>query len=69
MLTDTQRAELDRYAEDARAMLAAMTVKQMRTYAHQHHVPMGGESTKAGLLSEMVGQLRHRRWMEMGGDN
>lgn len=68
MLTDKQRRELASYTNDVQAMLSAMTVKQLRTYANQHHVPMGGESTKAALISEMVGQLRHRKLMEMEGD-
>ena len=68
MLTEAQREELSRYTNDLQAMLSRMTVKQLRTYANQHHVPMGGETTKAGLLSEVVGQLRHRRSLEMEGE-
>lgn len=64
-LTAAQRDELDRYTADVQAELSRMTVKQLRTYANQHHVPMGGESTKAMLLQEMVWQLRYRRSIEM----
>lgn len=67
-LTDRQREELARYASDAHAMLSAMTVKQLRTYANQNHIPMGGASAKAELIQEMVGQMRHRRWLEMTGE-
>ena len=68
MLTERQREQLARYTDDTYAMLSRMTVKQLRTYANQHHVPMGGQSTKAGLISEMVGQLRHRMLLEMEGE-
>jgi len=68
MLTDKQLEELSHYTNDVHAMLSAMTVKQLRTYANQHHVPMGGESTKAALIQEMVGQLRHRKSLEMEGE-
>lgn len=68
MLTERQREQLARYTDDTYAMLSRMTVKQLRTYANQHHVPMGGQSTKAGLISEMVGQLRNRMLLEMEGE-
>lgn len=70
MLTDKQRFELASYTEDMHAMLSAMTVKQLRTYANQHRLGgcLGGASTKAGLISEMVSQLRYRRSLEMEGD-
>lgn len=68
MLTDQQRRQLARYTSDTYAMLSRMTVKQLRTYAHQHRVPMGGESTKSGLVQEMVAQMRHRRLLEMEGE-
>lgn len=64
-LTDAQRAELNRYEDDLRAEFTNMTVKQLRTYANQNHVPLGGESTRAGIISEMVGQLRHRKSLRM----
>jgi hypothetical protein len=69
MLTERQREQLARYTDDTYAMLSRMTVKQLRTYANQHRVPMGGQSTKAGLISEMVGQLRNRMLLEMEGES
>ena len=70
MLTDRQRSELASYTNDMHAMLSSMTVKQLRTYANQHRLggSLGGASTKAALISEMVCQLRHRKLMEMEGD-
>lgn len=70
MLTDSQREELARYAADTYAMLSRMTVKQLRTYANQHALrgSLGGASTKAELRQEIVGQLRHRRMLEMEGE-
>ena len=70
MLTEQQRAELARYTNDLHAELSAMTVKQLRTYANQHALQgsLGGASTKAALVGEIVGQLRNRRLMEMEGE-
>ena len=70
MLTEKKRKELAHYTDDTYAMLSRMTVKQLRTYANQHGLNgcLGGASTKAGLIGEMVGQLRYRKWMEMEGD-
>lgn len=70
MLTEQQRAELARYTNDLHAELSAMTVKQLRTYANQHALQgsLGGASTKAELVGEIVGQLRNRRLMEMEGE-
>ena len=64
-MTDAQRRELAAYTTGVYAELSRMMVAQLRAYAREHYVPMGGESTKAGLVQEMVGQLRHRRLMEM----
>ena len=70
MLTEQQRAELARYTNDLHAELSAMTAKQLRTYANQHALQgsLGGASTKAALVGEIVGQLRNRRLMEMEGE-
>jgi len=70
MLTDRQRRELASYTNDTHAMLSSMTVKQLRTYANQHRLGgcLGGASTKAELISEMVGQLRYRKLIDMEGD-
>ena len=64
-LTDHQREELSRYASDLYAEFSRMTVKQLRTYANQNHVPLGGESTKPAIISEMVSQLRYRMLVRM----
>ena len=70
MLTGRQREDLARYTNDTQAMLSRMTVKQLRTYASQHRLngSLGGASTKAALVQEMVGQLRNRRLLEMEGE-
>ncbi len=67
-LTRQQLNELSRYVNDLEAELSCMTVKQLRTYANQNHVPLGGESTKRGILSEMIGQLRYQKTLEMRGE-
>lgn len=59
---------LNRYSADLHAEFDRMTVKQLRTYANQHHVPLGGESTKAGIIHEMVAQLRHRKSLHLTGE-
>ena len=64
-LTQRQREELSRYTSELYAEFGRMTVKQLRTYANQNRVPLGGESTKAAIISEMVGQLRNRRLVRM----
>jgi hypothetical protein len=70
MLTERQREQLAHYTDDTYAMLSRMTVKQLRTYAGQHRLngSLGGASTKAALIQEMVGQLRNRRLLEMEGE-
>lgn len=68
-LTDESMAEkLGHYSNDLYAEFACMTVKQLRTYANQHHVPLGGASTKASIIQEMVAQLRHRKSLELTGE-
>lgn len=71
MLTERQREELSRYEEQLDAELSRMTVKQLRTYAAEHRLNgcLGGASTKRELRGEMVSQLRHRKALEMEGDN
>ena len=66
-MNDAQRRELAAYTASLYAELSSMTVEKLREYAREHHVPMGGESTKASMVQEMVGQLRHRRLIEMEG--
>lgn len=64
-LTQRQRKELARYTSELYAELTKMTVKQLRTYANQNRVPLGGASSKASIVQEMVGKLRHRKLLEM----
>lgn len=67
-LTRQQREELSRYEFDLYAELSRMTMKQLRTHANQQRIPLAGASTKGAIVQEMVGQLRHRRLLEMGGE-
>ena len=67
-MNDAQRRELAAYTTAIYAELSGMTVARLREYAREHHVPLGGESTKPKLVQEMVGQLRHRRLLEMEGE-
>lgn len=66
-LTERERESLANYSADLYAELSRMTVKQLRTYANQHRVALGGASVKSAIISEMVGQLRNRRLSEMEG--
>ena len=62
--------DLNQYEEELRAELSAMTVKQLRQYAREHHVPLAGASAKRAIVSEIAGQMRHweylRRCEEVG---
>ena len=62
-------SELESYEDQLRAELSAMTVKELRQYAREHDLMgcLGGESTKAGIRSEIVVQMRHRKWLELEG--
>ena len=42
-----------------RIKLSKKTVKQLREFAHEHHIPLGGQSTKHGILDEIMGQYGH----------
>lgn len=54
---------LNRYEDDLRAELGAMTVKQLRQFAREHHVPLAGASAKRAIVSEIVGQMRHWEYL------
>lgn len=54
---------LNDYEEELRAELGAMTVKQLRGYANEHHVPLAGESAKRAIVGEIVAQMRHREYL------
>lgn len=62
--------DLERYADELRAELGAMTAKELRGYASEHHVTLGYATTKAAMRGEIVAQMRHREYLrrcaEMG---
>jgi len=39
-----------------RIKLSKKTAKQLREFAREHHISLGGESSKRGLLDEIMGQ-------------
>lgn len=39
-----------------RMALNKMTVKQLRQFARDRHISLGGESSKQGLVTEIMGQ-------------
>ena len=43
-----------------RIKLSKKTVKQLREFAHEHHISLGGQSTKRGILDEIMGQYGHQ---------
>lgn len=51
-----RRQERDRI----RIELNKMTVKQLRQFARENHISLGGESTKQGLVTEIMGQYGHQ---------
>lgn len=55
--------DLNRYEEELRAELGAMTVKELRQYARDHHVPLAGASAKRAIVSEIAGQMRHWEYL------
>lgn len=63
---------VDRYEDDLSAMLRSMTGKQLRQYARDNHVPLGGANTKHDMRVEICAQMRHRMVIqnhrEKGGD-
>lgn len=43
-----------------RAKLERMTVKQLRQFARDRHISLGGESTKQNLIIEIMGQYGYQ---------
>lgn len=43
-----------------RIKLSKKTVKQLREFAREHHITLGGESSKRGILDEIMGQYGHQ---------
>lgn len=65
-MTRERMAELlERFEDDLRAELGAMTVKELRQFARERHVPLAGASAKRAIVSELALQLRHREYMRM----
>lgn len=55
--------DLDRYEDELRAELSAMTVKQLRQYAREHHVPLAGASSRRAIVGEIASQMRHWEYL------
>ena len=55
--------DLNAYADELRAELGAMTAKELRGYAREHHVTLGYATTKRAIVGEIVAQMRHREYM------
>ena len=54
---------LNRWEEELRAELSAMTVKQLRQYAREHHVPLAGASSRRAIVGEIASQMRHWEYL------
>lgn len=55
--------DLNRYEEELRAELSAMTVKQLRQYAREHHVPLVCASSRRAIVGEIASQMRHWEYL------
>lgn len=55
--------DLNQWEEELRAELSAMTVKQLRQYAREHHVPLAGASAKRAIVGEIASQMRHWEYL------
>lgn len=42
-----------------RIKLSKKTTKQLREFAREHRIPLGGASSKHGILDEIMGQHGH----------
>lgn len=51
-----RRQERDR----VRIELSKKTVKQLRQFARDNHISLGGESSKRSILDEIMGQYGHQ---------
>lgn len=49
-----------------RMALNKMTVKQLRQFARERHISLGGESSKRGLVIEIMGQYGSQWKLEEG---
>lgn len=54
---------LDEYCDELDAELRAMTSKELRQYAREHHITLGyAGGRKADMKREIVSQMRHREF-------
>lgn len=49
-----------------RMALNKMTVKRLRQFARERHISLGGESSKQGLVTEIMSQYGHQWKLEEG---
>lgn len=49
-----------------RMALNKMTVKQLRQFARDRHISLGGESSKQGLVTEIMSQYGHQWKLKEG---
>lgn len=49
-----------------RVALSKMTVRQLRQFARDRHIALGGESSKRGIITEIMGQYGHQWKLEEG---
>jgi len=61
--------DLNRYEEELRAELSAMTVKQLRQYAREHHVPLAGASSRRAIVGEIASWMRHWEYLRRCEDS
>lgn len=58
---------LDEYCDELKAELRAMTSKELRQYARDHHVDLFGSTTKRDMRHEIVSTLSLRRSCDVMG--
>lgn len=61
--------DLNRYEEELRAELSAMTVKQLRQYAREHHVTLGYATTRRAIVGEIASWMRHWEYLRRCEDS
>ncbi len=49
-----------------RVALSKMTVRQLRQFARDRHIALGGESSKRGIITEIMGQYGSQWKLEEG---
>lgn len=71
MIIDLSKIDHDqvlRRQKEARIRIALnkMTVRQLRQFARDRHISLGGESSKQGIVTEIMGQYGHQWKLEKG---